>query len=518
MIFSVFSRHRHITYYAAVIALAVMLAGCAQNNREQNVGGQTSAGSGLKGGVQALIPNRQPALPAAQAGGSAPRTITAPSDQERALAGVAQDFQSPTIAPQSEQTGAIGDHRGRNLFEPRDSGDRDDQTPPVDVALLVPLSGPYAAIGDSLLKGAELGFFTAGAHDYTLTPYDIGGGQNNARAIEAARGATMKAVNAGAKIILGPLLAQNIEAIKPLIFSQEADQQIPILSFSNSGRVAGNGIFVAGNLPDQQVIAVLDAAIAQGRENFALIAPDNAYGRLIGEVMSSYLSLAQVNFVEAKLFDPALNDFDALARQIADFEQRSAQLMAERQRLSALAQVGDQIAANQLKALEGAESFGPPPFDALLLAINDPNQLLTLSAQLSYYDIDSEDVQIMGLENFSAMANLEKEPALHYVIYPRINRQNEQQFSDYYHKFYQSPAPDFAGVGFDMAVIAVRWLAQNKADYRLLSNETGYRGAEGLFRFNQNGLIERNYEIEQITPAGTRTLIEAAGQFVMQSQ
>src|SRR5262249_57427016 len=80
---------------------------------------------------------------------------------------------------------------------------------PQKVALLVPLSGANAELGQGLLDAAQLALFETGGDRLTLVPRDTGG--SGAGAASAARAG----VGEGEHLVLGPLLAPEVRAVKP---------------------------------------------------------------------------------------------------------------------------------------------------------------------------------------------------------------------------------------------------------------------------------------------------------------
>ncbi|MGH6996137.1 MAG: ABC transporter substrate-binding protein, partial [Stellaceae bacterium] len=80
---------------------------------------------------------------------------------------------------------------------------------PPRIALLLPLSGPSAAFGTALLDAAQMALFDQPDSGIALLPRDTGGTADGAAA--AAR----DAIQQGARIIIGPLLAAEVEAAKP---------------------------------------------------------------------------------------------------------------------------------------------------------------------------------------------------------------------------------------------------------------------------------------------------------------
>ena len=115
---------------------------------------------------------------------------------------------------------------------------------PVKVALLVPLSGANADLGKAMLEAAQLALFTTASERLTLVPRDTGGTP------QGAVGAARSAISDGAQLILGPLLAAEVEAVKPVA----RDAKINVIAFSTATQLAGGNLFLIGFLPRQEVM------------------------------------------------------------------------------------------------------------------------------------------------------------------------------------------------------------------------------------------------------------------------
>jgi len=101
------------------------------------------------------------------------------------------------------------------------------------VAVLVPLTGRDAALGQSILNAANLALLDMGGERIRITAYDT-----------AAAGGAVRAANEaiaeGSGLILGPLLADDVRAVAPIA----RDNAVPVIAFSNDVAVAGNGVFL----------------------------------------------------------------------------------------------------------------------------------------------------------------------------------------------------------------------------------------------------------------------------------
>jgi ABC-type branched-subunit amino acid transport system substrate-binding protein len=144
------------------------------------------------------------------------------------------------------------------------------------VALLLPLSGPRAALGLSMRQAALLA--DSGPE---ITAYDTGG---------TAAGAALAAQNAlkaKAAMILGPVTAEEASAV-----AAQAGGRVPVIAFSNNAVVRAPGTFIFGITPSQVTSAILRYARSRGVRNVVVIddtspwsaAAALAAGRIQGEI------------------------------------------------------------------------------------------------------------------------------------------------------------------------------------------------------------------------------------------
>ena len=144
------------------------------------------------------------------------------------------------------------------------------------VAIIVPITGGDVGIGQSLANAAKLALADSQDQSLRLTVYD-----------SAARGgaaaAAERAISDGNRLILGPLLAQDVRAAAPV--ARRAG--VPVVAFSNDEGVAGDGVFIMGFTPDQSIDRVVSHAKASGRSNFAALVPSGLYGQRATQAMLS---------------------------------------------------------------------------------------------------------------------------------------------------------------------------------------------------------------------------------------
>lgn len=142
---------------------------------------------------------------------------------------------------------------------------------PQRAAMLLPLTGPQAPLGQAMLNAGYMALFDESQSGIELAPRDTGGTPAGAQA--AARAA----IADGARILVGPLTSAEVAAVA----GPAREAGVPVLAFTNDSQRAGGGTWVLGITPEQQVRRVVAAAAAQGAQQFALGAPDNDFGRAL---------------------------------------------------------------------------------------------------------------------------------------------------------------------------------------------------------------------------------------------
>ncbi len=371
------------------------------------------------------------------------------------------------------------------------------------IALLAPLSGAHAKAGKSLLDGAQMALFDIGNPDARLLPFDTRGTTGGAAT------AVRQALEQGARIILGPLLAGSVEAAKPLATSRG----VPMIAFSNSSAVAEEGVYLAGFTPEQQVRAVVGDAIAEGRLNFAVLAPSNAYGEVVVAALQRTATDYGASITKLNFYNPQGTDFSGPIRSISNYDQRHKALIKQRRELAGNE---DEASKRALRALENLDTVGDPPFDAILVPATSAQTLRILSAQLAYFDVDQPIVRILGLQPWDNFGNISNEPALIGARYPAPPSDKRAVFAQRYAQTFGYSPARLASLAYDITALAVSLAKSGRdADFSAasLTNPNGYNGTEGLFRFRQNGVAERGYAIMEITKGGTQTLLPAPTSF-----
>ncbi|MFQ5785669.1 MAG: penicillin-binding protein activator [Alphaproteobacteria bacterium] len=375
---------------------------------------------------------------------------------------------------------------------------------PVSVALLLPLSGPSAALGRAMLDAAQLALFDVGVDKFVLLPKDTAGLPDGAaRAAEAA-------IRDGASLILGPLFSGSVGAVVPL--AEAAG--IKVIAFSSDRNAARPGVYLMGFLPDQQVERVVGFARERGYGRFAALAPASHYGETVVRELRRVAQATGAELVDSVFYPAdvrAASDVSDIIRVFADFDARRQRLLAQRRALEAR---DDEVSREALRRLEGLDTLGDLAYDAVLLP-EGGLRLLTVAPLLPYYDAGRDKVRLLGTAQWETAA-LDQEPALVGGWYAAPPPEARRGFESRFAELFGHAPPRLATLAYDAVALAgalARLPDGPDFSAETLTNAGGFRGLDGLFRFAPDGTNERGLAVLEVTARGVVTVSPAPRSF-----
>lgn len=371
------------------------------------------------------------------------------------------------------------------------------------IAVLLPLTGQNAALGKAMLKATQMALFDLAGSNFALLPFDTKGTPQGAAAAASA------ALESDISLILGPLLSTSVSAIG----EKARARNIRVVAFSTDRSVAGRGVYIMGFLPRTQVERVVTFAHNQGLSRFAILAPQDAYGYTVVDEMKRAVEKVDGVVTRVTLYDTALamntEKLSEIVRDLANYDTRKQALDAYRAELEAR---DDEMSKQELESLEGQETLGDVDFDAILLpAGGDP--LKSIAPLLSYYDIDPKKVRFLGTGQWDD-PTIGTEPALVGGWYATSGPKEWERFVRRYKERFQAKPPRLASLAYDATALAAVLVGTGASlDDFSLTTRGGFSGVDGVFRFHQDGLVERGLAVLQVGRRGPRVVSPAPAKF-----
>ena len=324
------------------------------------------------------------------------------------------------------------------------------------VAVLVPLSGPNASLGQSILNAANLALLDTGGQTIRITAYDTSRG---------AAAAANEAIAEGNGLFLGPLLAEDVRAVAPIA----RGENVPVIAFSNDITVAGDGVYVMGVNPGQTIDRVVAFARSRNAQRFGALVPGGVYG----ERSAQGLRVA----IEAS--GGALSGLQSYERGAPAIRAAATRLNAQGRHDAVLLADGAQIAA---QAAPVVRQPSPQP-------------------------------RLLGTELWAAEASIGTIAGLRGAWFAAPTEANFAAFRNRYRARYSAAPFRLSSLGYDAVLLTVRiasdWSLGRRFPERALRDAGGFAGVDGAFRFGRDGVAERALEVREVTATGTSVVSPA---------
>jgi branched-chain amino acid transport system substrate-binding protein len=318
------------------------------------------------------------------------------------------------------------------------------------IALLVPLSGANAGVGEAISNAANMAILDTGGKSLRLTIYDTATG---------AAAAAQKAVSDGNKLILGPLLAEDVRSVAPI----GRAAQVPLVSFSNDVAVAGNGTWLMGFVPTQSIDRIVSYARTKGMVRFAGLIPNGLYGQRASAALIKAVERTNGQMVGMASYDRSPGSMAAAVSKLA---QSSA-------------------------------------YDALLIADSGKGavQLVPMIRRNG-----GETAQILGTELWNTEPSLAQSPALRGGLFASVSDSVYNQLSTKYRARFGKGPYRLSSLGYDAVLlinkIATNWRVGTNFPAAQLGDAGGFSGIDGAFRFGRDNVAERALQVQQVGVGG----------------
>lgn len=329
------------------------------------------------------------------------------------------------------------------------------------VALLLPVTGPDAEVGQSIANATALALADTKVTNIRMVTYDTGLG---------VAAATQRAIADGNKVILGPLRGDNVIEVAEIA----RPAGVPIISFSNDVGVAGQNVFLLGHLPNQSIERVVLYAKSKGMNRFAGVVASNVYGQRAQSNLTTAVRAAGGVLVGIQETNGTAASADAAARR--------------------LAQLG--------------------PIDAVLIADNGRAAITTVPALRRS---GLRTAKILGTDLWNIDGTLAGSSPLYGAWFASVSDTLYTQYATKYRARFGKAPLRLSSLGYDSVLLVARvardWRPGTRFPIGQLTDPQGFIGVDGAFRFNPNGMTDRMLEVQEIQAGKFVTVSAAPSQF-----
>jgi len=327
---------------------------------------------------------------------------------------------------------------------------------PVPVALLVPASSADggAVLARSLENAARLAMADLSGVRIDLRVYDTGGQAGLAAQVAA------RAVDEGARIIIGPVFAQAANAAGLAV----AQRGVNVLSFSNNTSIAGGNVFVLGNTFQNTANRLASYARRQGKANIFVV-----HGQSTAEELGRDAILGAIQGNGARIAG------------VASFE---------------LSQQGVTQAVPGIAAQARAAQA-----DAVFMTSGTAGALSFLVEGLAAAGLPSSAAQYIGLQRLDIPSSAVSLRGIQGSWFALPDPNLTARFNSRYAQAYGGQPHAIAGLAYDGIAAIGALIASGKRDAlsgASLTQGSGFIGVNGIFRLRADGTNQRGMAVAQI--------------------
>lgn len=326
------------------------------------------------------------------------------------------------------------------------------------IALLVPMTGANAAVGQSIANATTMALLDTNAANLRITTYDTAQG---------AREAARKAVSDGNRLILGPLMGGEIAPV----LAEARGSRVPLVSFSNDSSVASPEVFLMGQVPEQSIARTVRYLRGAGAQSFAVLAPDGEYGQRAEAALKAAVARSGGRFAGAETYARGNTSVVSAAQRLKARGGFDSVLIADGPRLSA----------------QGAAQFRPGT------------------------------TRILGTELWSGEASIARSPALAGAVFSAVADARYRRFSESYQARFGGAPYRIATLGYDAVLLTLRiardWQPGRAFPIDQLRDAGGFLGLDGAFRFGRDGVVERAMEVREVRKGAVVVVDPAPAKF-----
>ena len=336
----------------------------------------------------------------------------------------------------------------------------------IKIGLIVPLSGEYKEIGDSILKATRLAINKIDNNKIKIIPKDT----------RADPKVTLKVSKElqeqGIKIIIGPVFNKNLEYLKDL-------KEVTFLSLSNTNTNNPINVINGGINAISQIKAIKKFQEFNNLERSILLIPNSNFRSEIEDAVVK----TKIKLKDKFIYDTDPTILTSQIEKLTRYKIRKQNLKDEIKRLENSDEANKE---NKILNLEKKDTLGGINFDSVIIADFDES-LKSVTTSLLYTDVSSNRVNYITLNQWFDKSIL-KEENLQPIYFPSINKENYDNFVSEYFKIYNDYPNQISFLSFDLVGLVYFLIYKNDfvIDNKIFYKKNKFKGKIGIFEINKN--------------------------------
>ena len=258
----------------------------------------------------------------------------------------------------------------------------------INIGLLVPLSGEYKEIGNSIVNSIRLALNSIDNKRISILPRDT-----KSDPAEALKVAKELYTNYDTKIIIGPIFNSSTKFLINL-------PEVTFLSFTNKLTNNKSNVISTGVNAVSQIEAIKKFQDTNNLERTFFLVPNNDFKLEIENAISK----TKIKLKDKFVYDSDPTKLTAQIEKITRYPQRKQNLIDEIERLEKSNDPNKEV---KIEKLEKKDTLGGINFDSIIIADFDEN-LKSVATSLLYTDVSSKRVNYISLNQWFDRSLLEE--------------------------------------------------------------------------------------------------------------
>ena len=348
----------------------------------------------------------------------------------------------------------------------------------IKIGVLVPLSGEFREIGQSVLKAVELAVIELNESSIKIYPKDNKGTPNGT--YEAAKAFEDLGIN----VVIGPIFYDNLSKINEIF-------NITFISLTNKTQNLPKNTIAFGINVESQLEAITKYLLNKKITKTILLVPESEFGGQIEPIIENQ----NFKFYKTYFYDTNPQKITAYIEKITNYKQRKINLNA---RVKILEKSELEKDKKELEMLKQKYTLGKVDFNSVLIA-DFEERLKSVITSFVFADVSNKEVEFFTLNQWFD-ESLFNEASLENLIFPGINITNFYNFNKKYFETFNEKSSEISILAYDaLGLIYLTWI-NNKSNLKIekFSSKEGFKGLQGEFII-KNNLSHQKLDIYRIS-------------------
>ena len=341
----------------------------------------------------------------------------------------------------------------------------------IKIGLIVPLSGEYSEIGNSIIKSTRIAINKIDDNRIKIIPRDT-----RSNPIDALR-VSKKLHEEGVQIIIGPVFNESTKYLDEL-------ENVTFISFTNKIIDNPKNVISAGVNAISQINTIKKFNNNNNLSRSIFLIPKTDYKKEIEEAIRK----TKIKHKKVFFYDKEPTLLTKQIEKLTNYSERKQQL---KNKIKRIENSSIQNKEKKIESLKMKDTLGSINFDSVIIADFDES-LKSVANSLLYTDVSARRIKYITLNQWFDKTLL-KEKSLHPIYFPSVNKNNYNDFVNNFQNLYNSNPDQLSFLSYDLIGLVYFLLYENnfKVSKKIFYKKNKFKGKIGIFEINKNQITHQ---------------------------